>query len=214
MQFNSPLVMLVAGSSQRMGTPKGILKVTDQEYWLEHQINKYFAMGGKEIGLVFGAHFAKYQEALSWLTSAEGEVNLGEGNVRWCFHQGWQQGQFSSLLQGLALFEHQKYPLFISPIDVPLPNSNTFASLLKKMDPEVKVCVPCFKSERGHPLLLSSDYVNLLLHRVDKDSGRLDQEIKKLPKEHVKEVSVSDDRILLNLNYPIDWENYKTWKPS
>jgi len=154
-----PLILLAAGRSSRMGTPKGLLKFKNV-YWLEHQIQNYFSYGGEKVLIVLGDHCSEYQKVFSWLGSSEEWENFQSGQesgqefgqdsglestrylgqVAYVQNKNPQDGQFSSLQIALKFLLSQKFlqskdsPKFehilMLPVDVPLVDNDSLRKMI------------------------------------------------------------------------------------
>lgn len=198
-----PVIILAAGDSKRMGTPKGILDYYGKPF-LSRQIECLTEIGFSEIIVVLGKDKDFYQEKILELNKAKITVNPNP-----------EEGQFSSIKCGLnEVLESHKSGVFILPLDVPSPKKEVWKQLAFYLDlSDASVLIPQFKGKKGHPVLLSEEFKNYLLS-CDL-STRLDKEIhKKIKQEKARIISVNDNNITLNINTPEDWEAFKVkqWK--
>ncbi len=193
-----PVIILAAGNSGRMGTPKGLLNYQGK-FFLSHQINNLFNFGFVEISVVLGKDCEQYQTKVPELKQARVVINPNP-----------EKGQFSSIQCSLAAIpENFTSGVFILPVDVPCPKKEVWQQLaLELNNASTQVVVPSYQSKRGHPVLISNDFKNYLL--LCSSHSRLDYEIKKQEKElRAKFISVQDRNILLNLNTLEDWKKFE-----
>ncbi|MBY9000131.1 MAG: nucleotidyltransferase family protein [Candidatus Heimdallarchaeota archaeon] len=193
----STVIILAAGDSQRMGTPKGLLDYNGKPF-LEHQINCLSDLGFSEIIVVLGKDKNLYLEKVPKL----GEISIAIN------HQP-ERGPFSSLQCGLRIVsESAPSSVFILPIDVPCPKKNVWEQMfdhLKKSSS--RVSIPEFQGKKGHPVLLSEEFKNYLL--TCKSDSRLDFEIRK---QKAIVVAVDDENITRNINTLEEWYEFKVKK--
>ena len=196
-----PVIILAAGNSQRMGTPKGLLDYLGKNF-LTYQIDKLKEIGFEDITVVLGNDSDLYQEKVEELKYTNITVNSKP-----------DRGPFSSLQCGLsALSETKQDGIFILPVDVPCPEKKVWEKLTNDLSSsDACVTVPEFLGKRGHPVLLSEEFGKYLL-TCDTDS-RLDHEIRKQrDKQKVISTIVDDISITYNLNTRNSWDEYKVKK--
>ena len=193
-----PIIILAAGDSKRMGTPKGILDYYGKPF-LSCQIECLLEIGFSEIFIILGKDKDLYQEKIPELKKFKVIINPNP-----------ERGQFSSLICGLQeVSDSHKSGVFILPLDVPCPNKEVWKQLAFNLNSfEVSVLIPQFQGKKGHPVLLSEEFKNYLLS-CDKDT-RLDHEIRKKDEQGKgKIISVNDNNITLNINTHEEWEAFK-----
>jgi molybdenum cofactor cytidylyltransferase len=195
-----PVILLAAGKSSRLGSPKGLFEFRGKP-WLAWQLDELHGAGIRKVHLVLG-HFREiYLEAKPWRKSPlQPEIVINSRPER---------GQFSSFHAAIPnLFG--KTAAFLLPIDVPCPKAAVWRALqetMKSSPTQVDVCIPSLAGTRGHPVLLSSRFLEEM-ERVDPESdlARLDLQIRKLSPGSAREVVVEDARIKMNMNTAADWE--------
>lgn len=83
------IIILAAGSSTRLGTPKQLLMYKGKSL-LQGSINTAWASGAKHVVLVLGANANKIEESLE------------PGPTKVVKNEGWQEGMASSIRKGLS----------------------------------------------------------------------------------------------------------------
>lgn len=168
---NSPLrphlstVILAAGASQRMGSPKALLP-TGSETLLSYQVNQ-FRPFCRTIYVVIGADAAQIQA---------GHPDLG---VKWLLNETYQQGMSSSVRLGAkALIESEAEAAFIAPLD-----HMTHHTVLESLSDAFKhkpspLISPQMNSRNGHPFLIHRDLYTEL-QQVQEESQGLRALVKK-----------------------------------
>lgn len=196
------VVLLAAGQSTRTGSvPKPLLRV-GQKTWLEEQLHALVKIQKKSqsvsgVVVVLGYHFERIVSELPWLQNALYSVSQYEGlSLKVVKNPNPENGSFSSLMT--ALKSTKEVDVFVLPIDVEVPSSEVFESLIRSSD--TKLCVvPTYADKGGHPVWLSQIFQKQLLQQPQ--NSRLDHEIHGLPKDQMVRVSVSDARVLTNKNH-------------
>jgi molybdenum cofactor cytidylyltransferase len=145
-------VVLAAGMSRRMGTPKQLLRI-DGETILERTLKNVRASVAGEIVLVLG-HAAD---------SVEKEISTDR--VKIVHNQNYQQGMGTSLRAGLAAVDARASAALIVLADQPFVRPETLNQLiechqesqLQKSGPQEsgpQIIIPMYKGFRGNPVLL------------------------------------------------------------
>jgi molybdenum cofactor cytidylyltransferase len=224
-----PLILLAAGRSSRMGTPKGLLNFQGHP-WLVEQLMRFKAASGRRAIIVLGFHRALYFNQIPWLEKGGNQPVQHLGlEISVVLNPAPEFGQFSSLQSAIAFlhtnetdFDERrttndegspvglKIPgVFVLPIDVPCPGKEVFEKLAKTVSPSIDAAIPQYQSRGGHPVLLSDNF----LHRLTEippgsPQARLDFQIQTLPPERSTLVPVNDKHIHLNMNSMDIFQNY------
>ena len=198
-QLNAALIILAAGRSLRMGTPKGLLDAGGMPL-IEKQITEFRAGGGRDIVVVTAPDPEPYSALIS-ARSAFRAINLMP-----------ELGQFSSLLVGIAAAQglsSDDLGVFVLPVDVPPPRAATWQALLA--DRTKHAAIPVAPDGRGgHPVWLSAVFCKLLQSIAPTSpEARLDRQIRHLPLHCVANVRVMDPAIMIDLDTP---EDYAAWR--
>ncbi len=178
-------VILAAGCGKRMGLPKALLDSHGQPLALA-QARFIQEHGCAQSCIVIGCQAERVGAALQdWP-----QVTLN--------HQ-WESGQFSSLLRGLNEVPPDRWALVL-PVDVIGLRTETLSALLHTDETDCDAIQPVFQGRKGHPVLLSPNYVRHLL-TLDPLTNRLDHQ---LHQARVRLVDVPDPAVRSNCNRPED----------
>ncbi len=111
---------------------------------------------------------------------------IEEFDVATIFNPDFQTGMHSSIRVALASLTKSYDSFFICPGDLPSLRGQTFRSLVtaSEMDSR-KIFYPVFDGRRGHPVLMSSDFIPEILQHPDGDFG-CSYILKKHPNECVE----------------------------
>src|SRR5438128_693723 len=117
-------ILLAAGSSFRMGSPKALLKIKDKTF-VEHLAGILRAGGIEDVVIVLGADADLIRPSLGWFS----------GTV--VVNADWEQGQLTSIIAGLQAASNPAGAM-ICPVDHPLITTPLVADLCKvfENDPE------------------------------------------------------------------------------
>ncbi|MCE7743264.1 MAG: NTP transferase domain-containing protein [Candidatus Heimdallarchaeota archaeon] len=198
-----PVIVLAAGDSKRMGSPKGLLNYKGKPF-ISLQIEHLQDIGFSEIIIVLGKARDIYLDKIPELKDFKLVTNALP-----------ERGAFSSILCGLSkISDLNRIGAFILPVDVPCPEKDVWVQLIEGLrTSEANVTIPSFEGKKGHPVFLSAEFIDYLL--TCSSDSRLDFEIhKQINQQKAKIISVKDLNITLNLNTIEEWEAFKVkeWK--
>lgn len=192
----SPLVVLAAGRSSRLGGPKGLVRLPDGRVWIAAQLRAYAVAGGARALIVVRPELAgEYQVAVRGL-SAEVVANPRADEL----------GPFSSLQLGLG---RMSGPAFVSPVDVPFAGPEVWRALEAALAAGAEAAVPVSEGRGGHPVQLSARACERV-SALDPASpeARLDLLLRAWGAK-VARVPVNDSAVVGNLNRPEDWAAFR-----
>jgi molybdenum cofactor cytidylyltransferase len=170
-------VILAAGESRRMGTPKALLKASRTQTFLQ-QIATRCQEAGLDVIAVTGAH--------------ANEIATAHPEIDQVINDDWQQGQLSSIHRGLeAALNRKATRILIHPVDVPDVRSSTFDEMAWAKKP---IAVASYKGTTAHPVSLSSGAALALLKL---DVTTLEEGMSELG---FTRVSLDDPAVLENIN--------------
>ena len=181
-------VILAAGESRRMGSPKALLPYRGGTF-LSHlvEITRHPKIGLTRV--VVGAHREEIERAAA---RPAGEV---------IFNPDWQQGQLSSIQPAVrALAQVITDGVLLCPVDHPLVTANLVSKLIEQFYSSGKrIVVPKYAGRRGHPMIFSSQlYPELLAAPADVGA----RAVVWAHAGDVLEVPVEEAGVVLNLNDP------------
>ena len=113
--------------------------------------------------------------------------------IRAVHNPDYKRGMFSSVRAAAAT---SKTDFFLLPVDIPLVRPATIRMLIKA---DKVPTSPCFEGERGHPVLLPARLVPELLDYSGEGGLR-----GFLAGQHVEEVPVWDQGVLMDADQPVD----------
>jgi molybdenum cofactor cytidylyltransferase len=148
-------IILAAGASRRMGTPKALLQYGGETF-LERLV-RVFSEHLSPVIVVLGHH----ADALEPLLRRQ----VAEGVVRIAYNPHPEQGQLSSLQCGLHALEPDTQIVIFTPVDIPAIEGATVAALAAALcaDEDLPLAIPTWHGERGHPVGLRRDLIQELL---------------------------------------------------
>src|SRR5512142_1665805 len=135
-------VVLAAGASRRMGTPKQLLRI-DGKTILERTLNNVRASDAAEIVLVLGHAAENVKKAIS------------TEQIRIVHNPDYQQGMGTSLRAGLAAVSADASAGLIVLADQPFVRPETLNGLIScHQESKPQIIIPMYRGFRGNPVLL------------------------------------------------------------
>lgn len=191
------ILILAAGHSRRMGQDKAALEFKGQS-WLQCQvecIEKCFSKerDSKINTIIFIICRSKQRGLL-------GDLVKDYRSIEFIENEAEESEKWQSLILGLTRAREGKAEaILVCPIDVPI-SEVAISSMIQAY--KGRSVIPVHEGLRGHPVLLSADATN----RFIESPQRLDYFLRA---EEIDTVSVSDSKILLNLNTLERWQSFK-----
>lgn len=181
-------VILSAGASSRMGSPKALLPYREGTF-LEHLIA---ITGDPRIGVrrvVLGARAEVIRKA------AKLDPSIVVLNAE------WEKGQLSSIRAGLHSLEKiQVDGMILFPVDHPLVSARLVADLVQRFyEAKKAIVLPTYKGRRGHPVIFSKALFGELLAAPEENGARA---VVWAHAGEVLEVPTDEEGIILNINDP------------
>jgi molybdenum cofactor cytidylyltransferase len=191
MKASLSAIILAAGSSSRMGSPKALLPLGGKTV-LERIIRTYGLAGVSDIRVVTGYDREKIQPVLERIAARE------------VYNPAHQDGMYSSVRCGVASCGPEIFGYFIHPVDIPLVEVGTIRLLCESASPAGdRIPCPDYKGQRGHPPLIGA-FFRTAITKKNRPSG-----LKGLLYEYsyaIVPVIVDDPGVLMNMNTPADYE--------
>jgi molybdenum cofactor cytidylyltransferase len=178
------VIILAAGLSSRMQTPKPLLPFDSNRIFIEKIVAEYLSFGCGEIVVVVnevaekGIHtLGKYPEHVVFIVNHHPEL-----------------GRFLSLKLGLNQLGPTAF-CFIQNVDNPFVNRHLLDYLYLKRG-ENHFVKPVYQQKGGHPVLLSKSDILFLKEKLDAETN-----LRALLAERTcLEVEVADSDVLVNIN--------------
>ncbi|WP_347489860.1 DVU_1551 family NTP transferase [Desulfoscipio sp. XC116] len=183
-------VVLAAGCSSRMGKFKPLLPLNGTTV-IAGAVNVFFEAGIRQVLVVTGHRAIELQPVLE-----------GPG-LSVVYNPDYRQGMFSSVRAGIAGLPSHLEAFFLLPADNPLVRPQTVKLLLNAWRKnKAGIVYPCFAGQRGHPPLISSEYIGEIL------SCSADGNLREVLARHeadALDVEVADRGVLLDMDTPEDY---------
>ncbi len=178
------VIILAAGNSSRMESPKFALVFDKNHTFLEKIIQEYYDFGCEEIIVVLSKEGNLAADKLN--------LKLDKATIVINHHPEWER--FYSIKVGLQSLM-QQHPIFIHNVDNPFVNQEILKQVFKNHAPN-EFIVPVFEGHGGHPVLLTNEIGKAIIEE-NKHDLILSDFLKHYPK---KRIVVNDNNILININ--------------
>lgn len=187
-------VILAAGESRRMGSPKATLPFPTSETtpgkvtFLDHLISLAVDPRVNTLRVVLGSNADRIRQ----------RVRLKDEWV--VLNPDWKQGQLSSIRAAIRSLPQQTEGIILFLVDHPLITAHVVGQLISAFYAKKPlIALPTFDGRRGHPLIFSSQLFGELL-AAPEDTGA--RSVVWAHSNDVLEVPTTEEGVVLNLNDP------------
>ncbi len=195
--MNPPAIaglILSAGASRRMGTPKALLEIQGEAF-LERLI-RVLSTTCQPIAVVLGHDAERIRAGISIHTEAIFTTNPDP-----------ERGMFSSLQCALAEVPASAEAVLFTPVDYPGIQPATVAAIARAFTTgRSPVTIPRYQGQRGHPVCISRDLRQQMLALPA--TGQAHDLIRSY-REQTCFVEVDDPGILADIDNPEDYQNLR-----
>lgn len=190
-----PALVLAAGKSTRMGTPKATLSLGPGETFIGRIVGTFRAADVDEVVVVLGHEAEAVQAAMQ----------AGKVQARVVVNAAFEEGQFSSLLAGLRVIDRPGVSgMLLTLVDVPLVSAQTVRAVIERhRRTHAPVVRPVRGTEHGHPVLIDRSLFGRL-HTADPRLGA-----KPIVRQYASpqgDVEVDDEGSFLDVDTPEDYK--------
>jgi len=181
------LVVLAAGRSTRMGSPKALVELEGRPL-LEHLLAPPLLREFGDVVVVLGHH----ADALRPVVARFGYRHVVNPDL--------DRGRTGSVHAGLRMLRATVRAVFVQPVDCPIILPQTYTSLAAALG-SAGVVIPSYRGNRGHPPLFSARLIPQILAAGPDEPLR---DLWQAPEVGCRLVEVDDPGVLLNIDRPED----------
>jgi len=190
-------IILAAGDSTRMGTPKALLPDPDGRPFVARLVRSFSAAGLDEIVIVTGATHDAIVEALAADGPPVGPVCVGNPDP--------SRGQLSSLWVGLdAVARPDVDGVLVTPVDIPMIRPTTIRQVVEAWShTRAPIVRPAVGARHGHPVLFDRIVFDDLRRAALTEGAGV---VVHANIDRVVNVAVDDEGCLLDVDTPADYQ--------
>lgn len=187
-------VVLSAGESRRMGSPKALLSIGGSVF-IERIVSALEASQVGKIIVVLGHH------------AEEIKAKLGHLPITVVVNKDYAKGQLSSLIVAIRSLETEKVDgALVHLVDHPFVNPTLTRQMIDRFyESKQLIVIPRFRGRRGHPVLFSSRLFSEILN------APLDQGAKSVVHAHrdeTLEIETEDEGIIIDIDTPEEYRQH------
>jgi len=186
-------IVLAAGKSERMCTPKSLLTIRGSTF-LETIVENLKRARLKEIIIVLGY---KAEEIRPHLPA----------RVKSVVNENYEGGQLSSLKVGLNLLSPDTDAFLMVLVDHPLVSVTTYKGIIDLLTGGAPIVLPKYRGKRGHPVGFNFSYIKELMDAPEDIGARF---VIKNNIDSLMELPVDDRNVCFNINTREDFVNLTT----
>ena len=186
-------ILLAAGRSSRMDTPKALLPWDATNSLILHQTTSIVSAGFDPVVVVAGHDYAPITNELS------------NSNVTVVINHEYDKGRSSSIVKGLNALNHNIDGILIISVDQPSTQEILTILLNEWIQTSALIATPSFNGESGHPILFHSSLIADLLSITEEKQG-LREVVAKHRHSRIF-VPINDPLVLININTPDDYQS-------
>jgi molybdenum cofactor cytidylyltransferase len=186
-------IVLAAGESKRMGSPKALLRLGESTF-LETVCSSLWGAGADEVIVVLGAVADMIKDTIALRRE------------RIVVNENFQMGQLSSLQCGVRVTAPQSEAALVTLVDHPLVKQSTYRLLIEEWERvKGRIILAVYEGRGGHPVVFPRQVYKELLEApcdigaryvVRKDPGR------------VRRLECGDPGIMVDIDSPGDYEKF------
>ncbi len=184
-------IILAAGESRRMGSPKPLLPYGESTF-LERVMREFAASRAQPVVVVLGHEAERIRR----------EIRFGEALP--VVNPDYRKGMLSSIRAGLKALENESVAgTLICPVDHPRVDRAVIDTLIQRFEEAgPPVALPLCRGRRGHPVLFSQSVFEELLTAPDSVGAR---QVVWDHSNDILEVEVEDSGIHCDVDTPEDY---------
>ena len=198
-------VVIAAGESHRMGTPKQLLPWQGRSF-IAQIVSTLLESPLDEIVVVLGHRADEIRTQIPNLPDATAarEAQIAKPVVRALLNPRYREGMLTTIQCGIAALADDVRASYIALVDQPQLKASTVATLRQQFEASQKgIVVPSHQMRRGHPLLIDLHKYRAEILAIEGPPG-----LQKLLRDHpddILHVNFDDASVLADLDTPEDY---------
>jgi len=187
-------LILAAGFSDRMGTPKPFLPYDNNVIFIEKIIQSYIEFGCSKVVITYDENIEQWKGMIESFDNND--------SVVFALNLHPEYERFYSVKIGLSIMNDIDF-CFLQNADNPFITRTVLSTVYSRRKIDAFV-VPTYNGQGGHPILLGNDVIDNILE-VDGYNKNLKDIL--LLKRRIN-CDVNDASVLVNINSPDDYKKY------
>lgn len=185
-------IVLAAGESSRMNSPKALLKI-GKESFVQCVVRKLKECGIDFIYVIGGPHHEATKKEIP--------------DIEVIFNSRYKEGQLSSLKEGLRNLPTGSSEAIIWPVDQPLVKMETVKLLWDSYRKAKKrITLPEYQSHRGHPVIYDRHAIHTLL--TLNTATQTAKDLQTVYEGETQVVAVEDPGVIIDIDTPEDYQKH------
>ena len=185
-------ILLAAGKSSRMGSPKPLLKISRYSF-IDYILLNIKGIRFNRRFVVLGHNYSQILEKQEFPEDVEVVINEDYG-----------RGQISSLQKVLQNLNSGSAGILMQLVDCPLVSAGTYKKILRHAGKK-RIVIPEYNSKGGHPVFFGKNYFEPLLELRGKGA----REIVYSNPQSVVRVETDDFAVCFDVDTQEDYEKLK-----
>lgn len=191
-------VVLSAGESSRMGSPKALLSISGLPF-IEEIVRALKGTKIDKIVVVLGHHAKEIQKQIAYLPATL------------VVNRDYKKGQLSSLIAAIRSLEAQKEAarvdgILVHLVDHPFISPALVDQMIERFYQSKKlIVVPLYRGRRGHPVLFSSELFPELLN-TPPDQGA--KAVVHAHRSETLEIETEYEGVTIDIDTPEEYRHY------
>lgn len=190
-------IILAAGDSRRMGTPKALLSDPDGRPFVARLVRSFSAAGIDEVVVVTGAMHDAIVDALASDAPPARPLCVRNPDP--------SRGQLSSLWAGLESATRSDLEgVLVTPVDIPMVRTTTIRQVIEAWGrTHAPIVRPAVRERHGHPVLFDRVTFEALRTAPLSEGARV---VVRANADRVVNVEVDDEGCLVDIDTPEDYK--------
>ena len=190
-------IILAAGESTRMGSPKALLADPDGRPFVARIVRAFAVAGVRDIVIVTGSQHAAIVDALA--------ADRAPITPTFVTNPEPSLGQVSSLWVGLdAAVRPDLEGILVTLVDIPMVRASTIRQVIDAWrQTHAPIVRPAVGERHGHPVLFDRALFDALRHAPLTEGAKA---VVHAHSDHIVNVPVDDEGCLVDVDTPVDYE--------
>jgi molybdenum cofactor cytidylyltransferase len=180
-------IVLAAGKSERMGSPKALLPYQGRTF-IENILHAISLSPVRHVVVVVGHH----------RNEIAAQIRIPD----LIFNPDYEQGMITSFQTGIRALPEESAGALLFLVDNPVVETSTIEALVEKFEAN-RIILPVYQGRRGHPVLFSRAALQEIVDLPPSQGANI---VVRRDPSRIVEVSVDSPGILVDIDTPEDFK--------